>query len=141
MADINALQKIVINEKEFNIIPCWEAFGISKEYMLALLCRDEYTPVLERQPTETDTLYIDPASGNPAGFHSGQCVIYPDNTVVDKWGLSIAKMVELDDKNIPTKVYWLHITDIEKNVMAIKSNIGYWNNGDTESIKSEINSQ
>lgn len=122
MADTNILQTLNINGKYYEVKPCWKQFGLTKEYMLALLSRDEYTPVATKQPTSTDTLYTDPASGNPAGFHAGQCVIYPDKDVLDGWGLSIAKHVELNSNGVPTKVYWFHATDVEKRV----SNIEKW---------------
>ncbi len=122
MADTttNILQALKINNKCFNIQTCWEQLGLTKNYMLALLSRDEYTPVATRQPTATDTLYTDPASGNPAGFHPGQCVIYPDNEVPDGWGLSIAKHVVINNQGVPTKVFWYHATDVEKRLSKME---------------------
>lgn len=126
MAEKTNINKINIGGKVFDI-SAWGQFGMTPEYFLALLSRDEFTPVAEKKPTEKDTLYTDPDSGNPAGFHSGQCVIYPDKDVEDGWGLSIAKKVETDAQGIPTKVYWFHATDLEKDVKYLKSQIGYWN--------------
>lgn len=131
MAEKNNIQKLTIGGKEFDL-SAWGQLGLSKLYFLALLSRDEYTPVAEKKPTETDTLYTDPDSGNQAGFHSGQCVIYPDKDVADGWGLSIAKKVEINAQGVPTRVYWLHVTDIEKNVNYVKSQIGLWNDGEDE---------
>ena len=87
MADIKTIKTIEVNGVKFQVKPCWEQLGLTQEYMIALLSRDEYTPVATKQPTSTDVLYTDPVSGNPAGFHSGQCVIYPDSSVSDGWGL------------------------------------------------------
>lgn len=91
--------------------------------MLALLSRDEYTPVATQQPTSTDTLYTDPVSGNPAGFHAGQCVIYPDAEIEDGWGLSIAKHVIFNEQGVPAKVLWYHATDVEKCIKNIEKKI------------------
>lgn len=122
MADTNPkiLQTLNLNGQRFSIPACWEELGLTKDYMLALLSRDEYTPVATHQPTETDTLYTDPISGNPAGFHSGQCVIYPDNQILDGWGLSIAKSVTLNSTGVPTKVTWFHATDLEKRISKVE---------------------
>lgn len=121
MADTTKiLQALKIAGQKFNIQSCWEQFGLTKDYMLALLSRDEFTPVATRQPTETDTLYTDPASGNPAGFHAGQCVIYPDSQVPDGWGLSIAKKVVLNAQGVPTKIAWFHATDMEKRISSLE---------------------
>ena len=122
MADTNTniLKTLNLEGQSFYIQNCWEQFGLTKEYMLALLSRDEYTPVATRQPTETDTLYTDPASGNLAGFHSGQCVIYPDDEMSDGWGLSIAKFVVTNTQGVPTKVFWHHATDIEKRLSKLE---------------------
>lgn len=124
MADTNTnvLKTLILDGKSFCIQDCWKQLGLTKDYMLALLSRDEYTPVATRQPTETDALYTDPVSGNPAGFHSGQCVIYPDNEVPDGWGLSIAKYVVTNAQGIPTKVFWFHATDIEKRIGKLEEN-------------------
>lgn len=86
MADSNVFKTINIGGNSFSASPCWEQLGLTKSYMLALLTRDEYTPVANMQPSSTDTLYTDPDSGNFAGFHAGQCVIYPDADVPDGWG-------------------------------------------------------
>lgn len=107
------LEKLNIGGEEFDMSP-WGLLGLTKPYFATLLSRDEYCPVADKQPTEKDVIYTDPASGNPAGFHAGQCVTYPDKDVPDGWGLSIAKKVDTDAQGIPTKVYWLHITDILK---------------------------
>lgn len=123
MTDMNILQTININGEHFAIKPCWEQLGLTKEYMLALLSRDEYTPVATRQPTNTDTLYTDPVSGNPAGFHQGQCVVYPDKGVQDGWGLSIAKYVKTDTKGVPTNILWYHATDVEKRIRNLEERI------------------
>ena len=93
MAENNVLQTLKIDDNYFSIKTCWEQLGLTQQYMLTLLSRDEYTPVANTQPSSTDTLYTDPVSGNLAGFHAGQCVIYPDTDVQDGWGLSIAKHV------------------------------------------------
>lgn len=121
MADTKVLQTLNIDGKNYGIKPCWEQLGLNKEYMLALLSRDEYTPVATKQPTSTDTIYTDPVSGNPAGFHAGQCVIYPDKDVEDGWGLSIAKKVTVGPNGIPSEVLWYHATDVEKRVKSIES--------------------
>lgn len=123
MADTNVLQTLKIGDSDFCIRTCWEQLGLMKQYMLTLLSRDEYTPIANMQPTSTDTLYTDPASGNPAGFHAGQCVVYPDADVQDGWGLSIAKHVLYDDQGIPTKVFWYHATDIEKRIASLEENV------------------
>lgn len=123
MADANTLQTLNINGKRFDIKPSWEQLGLTKEYMIALLSRDEYTPVVDRQPTSNDTLYTDPVSKNPAGFHQGQCVVYPDEEVEDGWGLSIAKYVTTTPEGIPTKVLWHHATDMEKRIRKIEEKI------------------
>lgn len=123
MANNNVFNTLNIDGKSFGVKPCWEQLGITRDYMIALLNRDEYTPIATKQPSDTDTLYTDPASGNPAGFHSGQCVIYPDAGVPDGWGLSIAKHVLYDDQGIPTKVFWYHATDIEKRIVSLEENV------------------
>lgn len=123
MADTNILKTLNINGKHYSIQSSWEQLGLTKEYMLALLSRDEYTPVATRQPTSTDTLYADPVSGNPAGFHAGQCVIYPDAEIEDGWGLSIAKHVVFNEQGIPTKVLWYHATNVEKRIRNIEEKI------------------
>lgn len=128
---IRKIEKLNIGEQEYDLTP-WGLLGISKFYFLSLLSRDEYCPVVDQKPSEQDVTYIDPASGNQAGFHAGQCVCYPDKDVSDGYGLSIAKKVDFDTQGIPTKVYWLHVTDIEKRLNDIEINIGLWNNGDTE---------
>lgn len=121
MADTSKkFQALKIAGQDFSIQSCWEQLGLIKTYMLALLSRDEYTPVATQQPTETDTLYTDPASGNLAGFHAGQCVIYPDNQVSDGWGLSIAKNVVLNAQGIPTKIAWFHATEMEKRLSNLE---------------------
>lgn len=129
MADKNVFKTIRIGSKSFDVKPCWEQLGITEDYMLALLARDEYTPVVNAQPSSTDTLYTDPASGNPAGFHAGQCVVYPDADVQDGWGLSIAKHVLYDDREIPTKVFWYHATDIEKRIASLEKDFGCFGTG------------
>lgn len=123
MADTNILQTLNIGGNNYGFKTCWEQFGLTKEYMLALLGRDEYTPVATRQPSDTDTLYTDPASGNPAGFHAGQCVIYPDAGVPDGWGLSVAKYVLYDGQGVPTKIFWYHATDIEKRLSFLEEKV------------------
>lgn len=123
MADTNILQTLNIGGNDYKIKPCWEQLGLTKEYMLSLLSRDEYTPVATNQPTNTDTLYIDPVSGNPAGFHAGQCVVYPDPEVSDGWGLSIAKKVTVNSDGIPTEVLWYHATDVEKRIKNLELEI------------------
>ena len=123
MADNYVFKTLKIGGKSFGVKPCWEQLGITKDYMLALLNRDEYTPVATKQPSYTDTLYTDPVSGNPAGFHAGQCVVYPDYDIPDGWGLSIAKYVLYDDQGIPTKVFWYHATDIEKHIASLEENV------------------
>ena len=121
MADTSKkFQTLKIAGQDFSIQSCWEQLGLTKTYMLALLSRDEYTPVATQQPTETDTLYTDPASGNLAGFQAGQCVIYPDNQVPDGWGLSIAKNVVLNAQGIPTKIAWFHATEMEKRLSNLE---------------------
>lgn len=114
------LQTLKIADQYFNIQSCWEQFGLTKDYMIALLSRDEYTPVATRQPTDTDTLYTDPASGNLAGFHPGQCVIYPDSQIPDGWGLSIAKNVIVDSQGVPIQVAWFHATELEKQICRVE---------------------
>ncbi len=125
MADTNPkiLQTIDLKGQRFNIPTCWAQLGLTKDYMLALLSRDEYTPVATHQPTETETLYTDPVSGNLAGFHAGQCVIYPDEQVLDGWGLSIAKFVTVNSSGVPTKVAWFHATDLEKRICKVELQI------------------
>ena len=123
MADIKTIKTIEVNGVKFQVKPCWEQLGLTQEYMIALLSRDEYTPVATKQPTSTDVMYTDPVSGNPAGFHSGQCVIYPDSSASDGWGLSIAKYVVYGSDGIPTSVAWYHATDVEKRVAALEENI------------------
>ncbi len=123
MADTNVLQTINIGDNRFSVKTCWEQLELTKHYLLALLSRDEYTPIANMQPSSTDTLYTDPVSGNPAGFHAGQCVVYPDVDVKDGWGLSIAKYVFYDDQGIPTKILWYHATDIEKRIASLEENV------------------
>lgn len=110
MAEITPkkLEKLKIENNDFDLTP-WGLAGMSREYFLTLLSRDEYCPVADKQPTEKDVFYTDPASGNLAGFHSGQCVIYPDASCLDGWGLSIAKKVETDTQGVPTMIFWEHI--------------------------------
>lgn len=110
MAEITPkkLEKLRIENNDFDLT-IWGYLGMSKEYFLTLLSRDEYCPVADKQPTEKDVYYTDPASGNPARFHAGQCVIYPDKNIADGWGLSIAKKVETDSEGVPTKIFWEHI--------------------------------
>lgn len=123
MANINVLQILKIGDDDFYVKTCWEQLNLTQQYMLTLLSRDEYTPIADMQPTSTDTLYTDPASGNLAGFHAGQCVVYPDADVQDGWGLSIAKHVLYDDQGIPTKIFWYHATDIEKRIASLEENV------------------
>lgn len=130
------LEKLNIGGNEFDMSP-WGLLGLSKQYLLSLLNRDEYCPVADKQPTEKDVIYTDPASGNPAGFHAGQCVTYPDKEVADGWGLSIAKKVDTDAQGVPQKVYWLHLSDLVKDVAMLKAELGYWNNGPEEPEESE----
>lgn len=115
MADTNILQSINIGGKRFSVPACWEELGLTKAYMLALLSRDEYTPTVDHKPTETDTIYTDPDSGNPAGFHAGQCVIYPDVEALDGIGMSVAKQVTVNEQGVPTNIVWLHLGDIDKH--------------------------
>lgn len=123
MAENNVLQTLKIDDNYFSIKTCWEQLGLTQQYMLTLLSRDEYTPVANTQPSSTDTLYTDPVSGNLAGFHAGQCVIYPDTDVQDGWGLSIAKHVLYNEQGIPIKVLWYHATDIEKRITSLEENV------------------
>ncbi len=124
MADTtNTVKSLNINGKHFDMQSCWEQLGLTKLYMLALLSRDEYAPVATQQPSETSTLYTDPVSGNLAGFHPGQCVIYPDSEISDGWGLSIAKKVTLNDQGVPVKVDWFHATDMEKRINNLEEKI------------------
>lgn len=120
MADNNFLKTLKFGDKSYPILPPWEYFNMTQNYMATLLSRDEYTPVLKKQPASTDTTYTDPGSGNLAGFHAGQCVIYPDAEVEDGWGLSIAKQVTINDQGVPTKVFWYHATDVEKRVRNLE---------------------
>lgn len=126
MADIGIFQTLSINGVRYKIKPCWESILLTKEYMLALLSRDEYTPILKNKPTETDTIYIDPASGNQAGFHPGQCVSYVDAGTGDGFGLSIVKNVVTDSHGTPVKMSIHNATDIEKRVIALETTV---NNG------------
>lgn len=109
-------------ESQFTTLiqPCWDQLGLTQGYMLALLSRDEYTPVATQKPAATDTLYTDPTSGNLAGFHAGQCVVYPDSEMPDGWGLSIAKHVTVNEEGVPTHIDWFHATDLEKNMAAMQ---------------------
>lgn len=116
---------------------CWSQLGIAKNYMLALLGRDEYCPVASSKPTSSTTTYTDPDSGNAAVFHAGQCVVYLDSEATDGIGLSIVKNVVTDSSGNATSVNWLHVTDIEKSVNSLLSRVaecerllGYWNNGE-----------
>lgn len=115
MADTNILQSINIGGKRFSVPACWEELGLTKAYMLALLSRDEYTPTLKFKPDETTTIYTDPDSGNPAGFHEGQCVVYPDVEAPDCIGMSVAKQVTVNEQGVPTNIVWLHLGDIDKH--------------------------
>ncbi len=115
MADTNILQSINIGGKRFSVPACWEELGLTKAYMLALLSRDEYTPTLKFKPDETTTIYTDPDSGNPAGFHEGQCVVYPDVEAPDGIGMSVAKQVTVNEQGVPTNIVWLHLGDIDKH--------------------------
>lgn len=119
----HVISALNINNHNFVIEPCWQQLGLTQGYMLALLGRDEYTPVANQQPTPTDVFYTDPDSDNLAGVHAGQCVIYPDDEIEDGWGLSIAKKVITDANGIPTKVHWYHATDVEKRVRNIEIDI------------------
>lgn len=123
MADIQVFKTLNIGGKKFSVEPCWEQLGLTQAYMLTLLSRDEYTPVATKQPTSTDVLYTDPGSGGLAGFHPGQCVIYPDAEMPDGWGLSIAKYVVNNAQGIPTRVVWFHATDMEKRIMKLEERI------------------
>lgn len=53
MADNDVFKTLKIGGKSFGVKPCWEQLGITKDYMLALLNRDEYTPVA----TKTTIIY------------------------------------------------------------------------------------
>ena len=130
MADTNTniLQTLKIDGKHFSIA-CWEQLGLTKEYMIALLSRDEYTPVANQQPTDAHTLYTDPVSGNPAGFHPGQCVIYPDSDIPDGWGLSIAKNVTTTPQGVPIKISWYHATDVEKRLTRLEEKMTITHDG------------
>lgn len=123
MADVSVIETLKIGGKSFCVKPCWEQLGLNKSYMLALLSRDEYTPVATHQPSATDVLYTDPVSGNTAGVHPGQCIIYPDSSIKDGWGLSIAKQVELNADGAPVRAYWYHATDVEKRVQDMELNL------------------
>ena len=137
MADKNSITILNVGGKEYDLTP-WGLIGTEREYYLTLLSRDEYTPVVDRQPTETDVTYIDPASEGLAVFHAGQCVAYPDKDMPDGWGLSIAKKVDVDNQNLPAKVYWLHLTDLEKRLAKLEDGIGKWHNG-VANIEQESN--
>lgn len=113
------LQLLKINGQEYQPIQCWAELGLTQAYMLALLSRDEYTPVATQQPTSEDCYYVDPASGSYSAIHAGQCVVYPDSDVTDGYGLSIAKYVQYDSNGAPQKVYWYHATDVEKQVQSL----------------------
>lgn len=110
----NTFKSVNINGKSFDLQTSWEQLGISKQYMLTLLSRDEYTPILDSKPTNTTVTYTDPASGNLAGFHEGQCAVYPYSGSSDGWGLSIAKKVTVGSNGVPTNVIWEHVTDSKK---------------------------
>lgn len=113
MAVKKSVESLNINNTEYGL-SVWDQLGISKLYFLSLLGRDEYTPTLEKQPDESTVLYIDPASGNPANFHVGQCAVYPSAASADGIGISIVKKVVEGDTGLSTKVYWLHLTEIMK---------------------------
>ena len=120
MAAINTINALKIGSSEFQVKPCWEQLGLTQDYMVALLSRDEYTPVATKQPTSTDTMYTDPVSGNLAGIHAGQCVIYPDADAPEGWGLSIAKKVVTGNDGVPTAVAWFHATEMQKRMGVLE---------------------
>lgn len=113
MAD-NVLNSLKIGANNFRVKSCWEQLGLTQNYMLALLSRDEYTPHLDDKPTSSTLTYIDPQSGGLAVFHEGQCVIYPISGSNDEWGLSIAKMVVCGAQGDPLQVIWHHCTSVEE---------------------------
>lgn len=131
MADTNIFQTININGNSCKIKPCWESLSLTKEYMLALLSRDEYAPSLTKKPADTETIYTDPASGNQAGFHSGQCMCYPDGGTSDGFGISIVKNVVVDSQGIPTKMSMFDAADVEKRISALETKVrnGCFGNG------------
>lgn len=131
MADTNTFHTINVNGNSYNIKSCWESLSLTKEYMLALLSRDEYTPILTRKPTNTETIYDDPVSGNKAGVHSGQCVCFSDNESKDEYGISIVKNVTVNSQGIPVQMSLFDATDIEKRVSALELKVhnGCFGNG------------
>ena len=78
---------------------------------------------------DAHTLYTDPVSGNPAGFHPGQCVIYPDSDIPDGWGLSIAKNVTTTPQGVPIKISWYHATDVEKRLTRLEEKMTITHDG------------
>lgn len=128
MANVKPIQQLKFGADTF-AASCWEQLGLTQAYMLALLGRDEYTPVAAKQPSGTDTLYTDPVSGNLAGIHAGQCVIYPDSEMEDGWGLSIAKYVESGSDGVPTTVCWFHATELQKKIASLTTKIEMYQDG------------
>lgn len=128
MADRNSIALIRLGEQVFDLSP-WGIIGTDREYYLTLLSRDDYAPVLAKKPTENDLTYTDPASDGLAVFHAGQCAVYPDDEVSDGLGLSIAKKIETDTQGKPIKVYWVHVTDMEKRIKRLEDGVGLWHNG------------
>lgn len=130
MADKN-FQTIKLNGNSCKIQSCWESLSLTKEYMLALLSRDEYAPALTKKPSNTETIYIDPISKNEAGVHSGQCVCYPDEEVKDKNGISIVKNVVVDSQGTPIQMSLFDATNMENRVSRLEEKVrnGCYGNG------------
>lgn len=131
MADPKSLQALNIDGLKLEVQKCWDQLGISKNYMLALLGRDEYTPVLDARPTSNTFYYTDPASGNAAVFHPGQFVLWPeDKSDFDSRGFGIVVDVSKDADGIPCNVVWYYAEEAyrelkrhEEGLMNLVSNM------------------
>ncbi len=131
MADTKTLQKLCVGGMKLEFQKCWEQLGISKLYMMALLSRDEYTPILDARPTSDTLYYTDPASGNAAVFHPGQFVLWPeDKSEFDSRGFGIVVDVTNDKDGNPCNVLWYYVEEAwrelkrhEEGLMNLVSNM------------------
>lgn len=134
MADPKSLQALNIDGLKLEVQKCWEQLGISKLYMLSLLGRDEFTPVLAKEPVSNTFYYTDPASGNNALFHAGQFVVWPDkDSPFDGCGFGIVIKVDMRSDNSPSCVWWLYL---EKKLREAAQS-----GGDVASLRTELERQ
>ncbi len=112
MAETKTLQKLCVDGMKLEFQKCWEQLGISRLYMMALLSRDEYAPILDARPDDSTLYYTDPASGNQALFHRGQFVLWPEDLSETGRGFGMVVDVTNDKDGNPDFVLWLYLEEL-----------------------------